>query len=197
MPAVTSSSADIANLQEIFPDKSLGLLKFVLELCSCSFLQAVEFLTSVTSLSSLRSLAAESLITTPLDESPRISLDDEDEYEDWLTAALAFYKYSKFDKHAAVRITIHGQTAGGVRRQFFFIVFTQLVKPSATSLFEGEPCRLRLAYKATSLSSGLLRTVGTMVAHSILLDGQGFPFLAEYCYHYLTGNEDLAINSHN
>ncbi|XP_065887912.1 uncharacterized protein [Dysidea avara] len=195
---VTSSSADIANLQEIFPDKSLGLLKFVLELCSCSFLHAVEFLTSVTSFSSLRSLAAESLITTPLDESPRIRLDDEDEYEDWLTAALAFYKYSKFDKHAAVRITIHGQPgvdAGGVRRQFFSIVFTQLVKPSATSLFEGEPCRLCPAYKATSLSSGLLRTVGTMVAHSILLDGQGFPFLAEYCYHYLTGNEDLAITA--
>ena len=195
---VTSSPADIANLQEIFPDKSLSLLKFVFELCSCSFSRAVEFLTSVTSFQLMRSLAAEYLITTPLDESPRIRLDADDEEEDYMTAALAFYKCNKFDKNAAVRITIHGQPGvdtGGIRRQFFSVVFTQLIKPSATSLFEGALCRLRPAYKATSLSSGLLCTVGTMVAHSILLDGQGFPFLAEYCYHYLTGNEDLAITA--
>ena len=41
----------------------------------------------------------------------------------------------------------------------------------------------------------MLSTVGTMIGHSILLDGQGFPFSAEYCYHYLMGNETLAITS--
>jgi len=153
---VTSSPADIANLQEIFPDKSLSLLKFVFELCSCSFSQAAEFLTSVTFFALMRSLAAEYLITTPLHESPRIHLDADDEEEDYMTAALAFYKCNKFDKNAAVRITIHGQPGvdtGGIRRQFFSVVFTQLIKPLATSLFEGALCRLRPAYKATSLSS--------------------------------------------
>ena len=28
-----------------------------------------------------------------------------------------------------------------------------------------------------------------------MLDGQGFPFLAEYCYHYLTSNETLGITN--
>jgi len=37
--------------------------------------------------------------------------------------------------------------------------------------------------------------VDTMVAHSILLDDQGFPFLAEYCYHNLTGSENMAITA--
>jgi len=193
-----TSSTDLANLIEMFPDKSLGLLKLVFKLCSNSCLRAIDLLISDPSFLSLRDLAENYFITTPLDESPRIRLDADDEDEDWLTAALAFYKHNKFDKHASVRITIHGQPGidtGGIRRQFFSVVFTQLIKPSATSLFEGAPCRLRPAYKATSLSSGLLSTLGTMVAHSILLDGQGFPFLAEYCYHYLTGNENMAITA--
>ena len=70
-----------------------------------------------------------------------------------------------------------------------------VAKPSADSIFEGPQHRLWPAFKASSLSSGMLATVGTMIGHSILLDGQGFPFLAEYYYHYLTGNETLAITS--
>ena len=34
-----------------------------------------------------------------------------------------------------------------------------------------------------------------MIGHSILLDGQGFPYLSEFCYHYLSGNENCAITS--
>ena len=32
-----------------------------------------------------------------------------------------------------------------------------------------------------------------MIAHSILLDGLGFPYLADYCYHYIAGCYDQAI----
>ena len=32
-----------------------------------------------------------------------------------------------------------------------------------------------------------------MVAHSIVLDGQGFPFIADYCYYYIAGCYDQAI----
>ena len=39
----------------------------------------------------------------------------------------------------------------------------------------------------------ILSTIGTMVAHSILLGGHGFPFLAKFCYHYLTFNETLQV----
>ena len=48
-------------------------------------------------------------------------------------------------------------------------------------------------FKASVLSSGMLAKIGTMIAHSILMDGQGFPYLAEYCYYYMAGCSDRAI----
>ena len=42
-------------------------------------------------------------------------------------------------------------------------------------VFDGPPKRFRPAFKTSTLSSGML---GYMVAHNILMDGQGFPFLA-------------------
>lgn len=39
----------------------------------------------------------------------------------------------------------------------------------------------------------MLTTIGIMVAHSILLDGQGFPFIADYCYYYIAGCYNQAI----
>ena len=41
---------------------------------------------------------------------------------------------------------------------------------SPFTLFDGPPNRLRPAVKASTLSSGML---ATMVAHNILMDGQG------------------------
>ena len=32
-----------------------------------------------------------------------------------------------------------------------------------------------------------------MIAHSLLLDGQGFPYLSEYCYYYVAGCYDQAV----
>ena len=48
-------------------------------------------------------------------------------------------------------------------------------------------------FTASILSSGVLSTVGTMIAHSLLLDGQGFPYLSEYCYYYVAGYCDRAV----
>ena len=47
--------------------------------------------------------------------------------------------------------------------------------------------------RASSLSSGMLVTLGTMIAKSFILDGQGFPYLSEYCYYYLSGQSDKAL----
>ena len=142
------------------------------KLSSYSLSNTVEFLTNMPTFASLCGLAADSTITTALEESPRIRLESDNLDEDWLAAALAFYKHNKFDKHASLRITIHGQPGidtGDVRRQFFSVVFAQLAKPSADSIFEAPQHRLRPAFKASSLSSGMLATVGTMIGHSILL----------------------------
>ncbi len=85
---------------------------------------------------------------------------------------------------------------GGLRRQFFSIIFNKMANSftmMSRNIFEGPPNRLRPAYKASLLSSGMLKNVGTMVAHSILMDGQGFPFLADYCYYYIAGCYDLSV----
>ena len=102
---------------------------------------------------------------------------------------------------AITRVTIANEPAvdtGGVRRQFFSVVFRQLAYPSlcaSYSVFEGSSFRLRPAYKASNVSSGMLKIVGMMIAHSLLLDGQGFPYLSDYCYYYLANCPDLAITS--
>jgi hypothetical protein len=42
----------------------------------------------------------------------------------------------------------------------------------------------------SNVSSGVMRT---MVGHSFIPDGQGFPYLSEACYYYLAGLVDKAI----
>ena len=74
------------------------------------------------------------------------------------------------------------------------MVFSTLAQASSPfTFFDGPPNRLRPAFKASTLSSGMLGTIGTMIAHSILMDGQRFPYLAEYCYYYIAGCSDQAI----
>ena len=186
---------DISRLVEMFPNYSPSQLEFLYRLSNSSFSRVVDSALEGLCFESLRSLAVSQLVV-PLSESPRIRLDADDDEDDWVEAAVCFYKHSKFDKCAPVRISIRGQPAidtGGVRRQFFSVVFSKLAEPScAMCLFEGPPNRLRPAYKASLLSSGLLTIFGTMVAHSFLLDGQGFPFIAEYCFYYLAGLHDQA-----
>ncbi len=62
------------------------------------------------------------------------------------------------------------------------------------NIFEGLPNRFRPSFKATNLASGILKTIGTMIAHSLLMDGQGFPYLSEYCYYYIADRFDEAIS---
>lgn len=141
---------------------------------------------------SLQSLAVRQL-KIPSEESPHIRLYADDADLDWVDAALAFYKQAKFDKQACVRIKIQGIDTEGICRQFFPVVFSSLTQSSSLNFFDGPPNRLRPAFKASILSSSMLAAIGTMIAHSILMDGQGFPFLAGYCYYYMAGCSDRAI----
>ncbi len=73
----------------------------------------------------------------------------------------------------------------------FAAVFAELTRTeSDCSVFEGPPVKLQPVFKASILSSGVL---STMIAHSLLLDGQGFPYLSEYCYYYIAGYYDQAV----
>lgn len=73
----------------------------------------------------------------------------------------------------------------------FAVVPSQLVCPDlGFSISEGLPLRLWPVFKASGLSLGMMDTVGTITAHSLLLDGQGFPYLSEYCYYCVAGCYD-------
>lgn len=190
---------DIAKLAEMFTSLSDKQLKYVYNLSHHSFTSAMDSLIDGPSMDSLRSLLRKSQITVPDDEGPRIRLNVDDDEEDWMEAAFCFYKHAKFDKNACIRVSIRGQPAidtGGVRRQFFSVIFSKIASPStmqSRSVFEGPPNRLRPSFKASVLSSGMLKTIGMMIAHSVLLDGQGFPFLADYCYYYIADCYNLAV----
>ena len=86
-----------------------------------------------------------------------------------------------------------GVDTGGLRRQVFSEVFENIAMSSTTAIFDGPQDRLRPAFKASSLSSGMLTTMGTMIGHSILMDRHGFPYFAEYCYYYMAGCMDKAL----
>ena len=194
-----TSVDDMSRLTELFPCNTIEQLMCI---CNLSGFSLSKYFIEGPSFESIRSVAI-SQITVPLEESPCIRVDADDDEDEWTEAAIAFYKQKKFNKSAGVRISIRGQPAvdvGGVRRQFFFSVLCNLANPSSEStstsalrLFEGKPHRLRPAYKASILSSGMLATVGTMIAHCILLDGQEFPYLSECCYYYIAGSYDQAL----
>lgn len=147
-------------------------------------------------LDSIRSLLRKSKISTAMAESPRIRLDPDDDHDDWVRAAVTYYKGTQFDRHSEVRISLRGQPAvdtGGVRRQFFSTIFERIASSDMYRIFEGPPDRLRPIFRMSNIDSGVMRTVGVMVAHSFVLDGQGFPYLSESCYYYLAGLVDKAI----
>ena len=193
---VESQVVDVSKLSEVFPKLSQEQLKFVYAQSGNDFMMSMNCLLEGPCVDSIRTLLRSSRIKGPIADSPRIRLEDDDDDDDWVSAAITFYKSPRFDANAEVRISIRGQPGvdtGGVRRQFFTVVLEKLAASKMYSLFEGPADSLRPSFRMSNLSSGLLKIVGQMVAHSFVLDGQGFPFLSECIYYYLAGLVDKAI----
>ena len=141
-----TSVDDMSRLTEMFPCNSVEQLMCIYNLPGFSLSKCLECFIQGPSFESIRSVAV-SQITVPLEESPRIRVDIDDDEDEWTEAAIAFYKQKKFNKSAGVCISIRGQPAvdvGGVYRQFFFSVLCNLANPSSEStsisalrLFEG------------------------------------------------------------
>ena len=190
----SANNSDLGSLGEMFPNITDEQLGYLYKLSGSALSLLIDCMLEGLSYESILCVAA---LQRSTDDTARIRLQRDDTAEDWVEAALAFYKQSRFDKTAAMRVCICGQPAidaGGVRRQFFAVVFGELARTELDfSLFEGPPLKLRPVFKASILSSGVLSTVGTMIAHSLLLDGQGFPYLSEYCYYYVAGHCDRAV----
>ncbi len=204
-PSVDQSSDPVSTeqpsrqqLADMFPQVSDDQLKFLLENCEQDTGKVMHTMLEGLSMDSLRDVVRSAKIRKSLGDSPRLRVDADDEEDEWMEAAIAFYKASKFDREGQLRVYIRGQPGvdtGGLRRQFFSVVFETLATSESSKLFEGSANRLRPTFRMSNLSSGLLRVVGTMAAHSYLLDGQGFPFLSDCCYYHLCGCTDKAMTA--
>ncbi len=82
---------------------------------------------------------------------------------------------------------------GGVRRQVFAQVFKTVAFSDRLHLFEGPPNRRRPFFRISNLSARILKLLGKIIGHSLILDHQGFPYLSPACYNYMVGNFDQAL----
>lgn len=189
-------SNQVEDLYLMFPSVPQAALKFLFDISKGDIQKVADCVLSGPTLAGIRELMINSLLG---DHTRTLRL-DEDDYMDQQSlaeAAVAHYKGPKFDRTASLRLSVPkqpGVDTGGMRRQFFNDVFTTVATSSSFSLFEGQTTRLRPTFRQSSVSSGILKTIGTMVGHSILMDLQGFPFLSPPCYYYIAGNIDLALS---
>ena len=124
-----------------------------------------------------------------------ISINSLDNKDELIASAFQFYKKHQHYPLCDLSITLQMQPAidaGGVRRAFFTKIFDHLAG-GYMGIFEGPPNRIRPSYKMSTLNSGVLKTIGQMVAHSLLLDKLGFPYLSPPCYYYMVGKWDIAV----
>ena len=115
--------------------------------------------------------------------------------EDILNYASAHYKRPEFDVKK-LRNQFKGQPAvdtGGVTREFYTKLFQVICK----MFFQGGKYKSPV-YSADIVASGLMRYFGTMIVHSILQGGPGFPVLSPSVYCYIaSGNIDAAMAKMN
>lgn len=118
------------------------------------------------------------------------------DFEDMWADMIAQYKSPDMYLHCLFRIILDGKPSidtGGVRRQVYSSVFENFAHNRTIRLFDGPENHLRPVCTAEARSSGLLKILGKMIAHSICQDGIGFSYLSPTCYWYLIGGEDKAL----
>ena len=117
------------------------------------------------------------------------------EDDDLVEEAIVHYKHPSFNPLSPIRISFMDQPAidtGGVTRQFFTDVLRRIAHQGALQLFVGGSERLRLAYSPQVLP--VMKILGTLIGHSLLHEGPGFPYLAPFVYWYIaTGSEERAL----
>ena len=118
--------------------------------------------------------------------------------EDLLSDAICYYKDADFDPRTRIRKCSDLQVAldtGGALRQFYSDVFVALSQNSrGMKLFQGEPKRRLPLFKSEHVMSDIFELFGKMIAHSLVQDGPGFPYLAPVVYSYIsTGDLQAAL----
>ena len=115
--------------------------------------------------------------------------------QDAFSAAFRYFKGCEYN--ATSPLTIRSGMAidaGGPLRQFFEDVFQVILKGQCIKLFEGPQGRMAPVNSSATVMSGVLETIGRIIAHSLVQNGPTFPFLAPPIYWYIvTGSTDVAM----
>eukprot|EP00112_Aurelia_sp_Birch-Aquarium-sp1_P011558 Seg2427.11 transcript_id=Seg2427.11/GoldUCD/mRNA.D3Y31 product="hypothetical protein" protein_id=Seg2427.11/GoldUCD/D3Y31 len=118
--------------------------------------------------------------------------------EDLLMDLFSIYKSPDFDPCLQIKMQIRGEPAvdtGGVLRQSFSDVFGEIAEEERyLRLFRGQHARLTPIYSSEHVITGIFEVLGKMIAHSLVQDGPGFPYLAPGIFWYIvTGDLSQAV----
>lgn len=95
-----------------------------------------------------------------------------------------------------IRVTLNNSPVidtCGVRKHVYTSVFAEFVKNKHVRLFDGPPNYVRPLYSAEARCSGLFKVLGTMVGHTIILDGIRLPYFSPVSYWYIVSGEEKAL----
>ena len=79
--------------------------------------------------------------------------------------------------------------SGGPRKEMYSLVYETLACSTIYKLFEGQAGRLMPFYNASTVFSGMMKTLGKMIAHSIVQCGICLPVFSPVCYWYLISGD--------
>ena len=122
----------------------------------------------------------------------KVSMDSDDVWADML----AMYKQSDNLIGKPIRVTLDDSPVidtCGVRKHVYTSVYAEFVNNKHVRLFDGPPNSVSPCYSAEARCSGLFKVLGTMVGHSILQDGIGFPYPYPVAYWYIVAGEEKAL----
>ncbi len=99
----------IASLAEMFPNSTSQQLRTLVEVTGHDLNRVVDILQSPLSSTRLQKLLHKIRIKKTASESPRLRIDEDEDEDDWVFSAIAFYKSSRVIKDGQLRVAIHGQ----------------------------------------------------------------------------------------
>ncbi|XP_019857300.1 PREDICTED: uncharacterized protein LOC109585612 [Amphimedon queenslandica] len=183
----------LEGIHEMYSSLSIDDISLIFEVSGRSYPKTLHFLENQ-SLNNLLDLLYSHYIGYCTEESPKLTIERDTSPEEMAEVLLSFYKSGRFSTNACVRVmdgTIV-MDSGGVRRQLYSTAFSAIAN-GHMQIFDGPGNRIRPAIKPCNIASGILRNLGKAIAHYLIMDKCGFPFLSPPIYHYLVGENDIAV----
>ena len=184
------SNASLEHLFTIFQATlSKSQISAIFDFTCCDFETTMECLLSGPDLNSMLNVMSKVSRTHPI---VKVRIDEGEVWSD----LVSFYKINMDISKCRIRICLNDQPAidtGGVRCQVYTSVLQLFSENQPFKLFDGPLNFLRPYYSATTRCSGMFKVLGSIVGHSILQDGIGFPYLSAVCYWYIAAGEETAL----